>query len=45
MRKDEKIAKRCLKPEVVKKVNKGVNKEKKLEDTLGQSSVYLEIQE
>ena len=43
MRKDEEMVKRCLKLEVVKKVNKGVNKVQKLEETLGHSSVYLEI--
>lgn len=42
MRKDEEMVKRCLKVEVVKKVNKGVNREK-LEETLGHSFVYPEV--
>lgn len=37
------MVKRCLKLEVVKKVNKGVNKDQKLEDALGHSFVYLDI--
>lgn len=42
---DGEMVKRCLKPEVVKKVNKGVNKEQNLEETLGNSSAYPKIKE